>query len=96
MTNAASSLALSSCGSSSRTHLTDAWIFASRSIRCAIASMTLTGLAASMLMGLMGSHIVAFFEDLEEKKLRNLERRFDGLSRSVGSTCGKGYSPGLM
>jgi hypothetical protein len=81
MTNAAMSLAFSSFGSSSQscqTHLTDAWIFASRSIRCAIASITLTGLAASMLIGLMGSQIAAFFEGLEEKKLRNLERRFDG------------------
>jgi len=94
MTNAAISLAFSGCGSSSRTHLTDARIFASRSIRCAIASMTLTGLATSILIGLMD--IVAFFEDLEEKKPQNLERRFDGLGRSVGSTCGKEYSPGLM
>jgi hypothetical protein len=59
MTNPAISLAFSSCGSSSRTHLTDARIFASRSIRCAIASMTLTGLAA---MGLVDSQVDAFFE----------------------------------
>jgi len=49
--------------------------------------MTLTGLATSILMGLMD--IVAFFEDLEEKKPQNMERRFDGLGRSVGSTCGR-------
>jgi len=41
MTNAAISLAFSCCGGSNRTHFTDARIFASRSIRCAIASMTL-------------------------------------------------------
>jgi len=58
--------------------------------------MTLTGLVPSTSTGLVGSHINAFFEDLEEKKLRNLERRFDGLGQSVGLTGGKGYSPGLM
>jgi hypothetical protein len=78
MTDAAISSAFSGCECSSRTHLTDARMFASRSIRCAMASMTLTGLAASTLMGWMGSQIAAFFEDLEKKKPRNLERRFDG------------------
>jgi hypothetical protein len=57
--------------------------------------MILTGLAASLSIGLVGSHIAAFFEDLEEKKPRNLQSRFDGAGRSAGSTCGKGYSPGL-
>ena len=59
-------------------------------------TMTLTGLAASMSIGLVGSYIATFFGGLEEKKRRNLERHFDGLGRSVGSTGGKGYSPGLM
>jgi hypothetical protein len=58
--------------------------------------MTLTELAASTSMSLMSSHIAAFFEDLKKKKLRNLERRFDGLGRSVGLTYGKGYSPELI
>jgi hypothetical protein len=72
MTNAAISLAFSSCGNGSRTHLTDARIFASRSMGCAMASMTLTGLAASTSMGLMGSHIATFFEDLEKKNTPKL------------------------
>ena len=37
-----------------------------------------------------------FLWRLGKKRLRNMERRFEGLRRSVGSTCGKGYSPGLM
>ena len=78
MTNAVISLAFSWSGSSSRTHLTDARIFASRSIRCAIENMILTGSAASMLMGLMGWRF-AVFEDLEKKKFQNLEKRFAGL-----------------
>jgi hypothetical protein len=49
-----------------------------------------------MLMGLTGSQIAACLDGLEKKKLRNLKRRFDSLGRLAGSTCGKGYSPGLM
>jgi hypothetical protein len=75
MTDTVISLVFSVCGGSSQTHLTDALIFAPGSILCAVASMILTGLAASMPMGL---RISAFFEDFEEKKARSLESRFDG------------------
>ena len=71
MTDAAISSAFASCGSSNQTHLTNARIFGSKLFRCAIASMTLTGLAASTSMGSMGSQTAAFFKKM---KLRNLER----------------------
>jgi len=77
MTNTVISLAFSGCGNSSRTHLTEALIFASRSTRCAVANMMLTELAASTLIGLIGSWGSAF-EGLKGKKLQNLEGRFDG------------------
>jgi hypothetical protein len=67
------------------THLTDAVIFGSRTTRCAVTSMILTELAASMLTCLMGSQVSAFFE--------NLEGRFDGSERLV---VAKAYSRGLM
>jgi hypothetical protein len=59
-------------------------IFGSRTTRCAVASMTPTELAASMI-GIEGS---AFSEDLKENNLRNMERIFNG---SAGRNCGKGY-----
>jgi len=51
MTDTAILLAIFDGGSSSRTHLTDALIFASTSILCAVASIMLTELAESILMG---------------------------------------------
>ena len=93
MTNTGFSLAFSGSGSS-RAHLTDALIFASRSTRCAVASMTLTEFAASMLIGLMGSRVSMIFEDL--KKVRSLARRFGESELLVGEPDGKGCSPGLM
>jgi hypothetical protein len=93
LTNTTFSLAFSGSGSS-RLHLTDALIFASRSTRCAVASMTLTEFAASMLVGLMGSRVSVFFDDL--KRVRNLERRFDDSELLVGGPKGEGCSPGLM
>ena len=51
MTNTAILLAICDGRSSGRTHLTDALVFASRSILCAVVSMMLTELAASILMG---------------------------------------------
>jgi hypothetical protein len=51
MTDTAILLAIFDDGSSSRTHLTDALIFASRSILCAVVSIMLTELAESILMG---------------------------------------------
>ena len=95
-TNTTVSWAFSGCESSDWTYLTDAVIFASRSTRCAVANMTLTGLASPTLIGLMGSQVSGFFEDLKGEKFRNLNGRFDGSGWLVGAICGKGYSPGLM
>ena len=85
MTNTAASSGFFGCRSNDNTHLTDAVIFGSRTTRCAVASMTLTG-----SIGLLVS---AFLGDLKDKKLRILNERFDGSERLVGT---KGYSPGLM
>lgn len=56
--------------------------------------MTLTEFAASMLVGLIGSRVSMFFDDL--KKVRNLERRFDDSELLIGGPDGEGCSPGLM
>jgi hypothetical protein len=55
--------------------------------------MTLTGLAVSRLVGMMGPRVSAFLKNLEENKPRILDGGFDDSERLVGA---KGYSAGLM
>ena len=94
MSDTAILLAIFDGGSSSRTHLTDALIFASRSILCAVVSIMPTELAKSILIGAWPISVLV--EDGKSREIKGLEGDFNDPGWSAGVNCGKGRSLELI